>query len=98
MAAQFSAAGMKGIEMATFNSVKITAKTIMATREHFAANRHACIAEVQSGELKVNDPAEYVRWMLEMAQEDMEGRHDHTLTFLQRAYWLQTGDMIALLP
>lgn len=84
--------------MATFNNVELTAQTMQRTRQHFADNAQACIHEVVTGEVTVNDPQSYFEWRCEQAVDAMAGKIDHTLTFLQRAYYLQTGEMIALLP
>ena len=84
--------------MSRFNGTQLTQETIVATRQHFADIDQACIDEVKSGAVRVNDPASYFAWCEQRAKDGMEGKHDHTLTFLQRAYWIQTGEMIALLP
>lgn len=84
--------------MPKFNNVELSEATMQATRQHFADNAIACIAEVLDGTVRVNDPESYYAWQEERAIEALAGNCDHTLTFLQRAYWIQTGDMVALLP
>lgn len=84
--------------MARFNGVELTEETILKTREWFANNAHECIEEVRSGKVKVNDPEAYYAWCEECIKDAMEGRYDHTLAFLQRAYFIQTEESIALLP
>ncbi len=81
-----------------FNGVTITPGTIERTRKHFADLCRACIAEAESGERPVNDLPAYEAWQCESIARVMAGGDDHTLTFMQRAYWLQTGDCPALLP
>lgn len=84
--------------MAKFNGVEITLDKIRETRQHFADISYACIAEVKSGDVKVNHQDVYFIRREAEAKAALDGEFDHTLTFLQRAYWLQTGVMIALLP
>jgi hypothetical protein len=84
--------------MSRFNGVELTADAMQKAREQFAANSEACIAEVKSGDVKVNDPESYFVWMQQLAADALAGRSDHTLTFLQRAYFIQTGECVALLP
>lgn len=79
------------------NGVEITPETILATREHFAQISRDCIAEVQSGRTRVNDLASYVAWREQAIDDSLAGKGDHTLTFMQRALWLQTGECPALL-
>lgn len=84
--------------MTTFNGVELTEETILSTRKHFAENAQACIDEVLCGDVKVDDRETYLSWHIQDMVEFMAGERDHTFTFLQRAYWIQTGDCVALLP
>ncbi|UXM89251.1 hypothetical protein QNK06_11275 [Bacillus subtilis] len=84
--------------MAKFNGVQITEESIQKTRKWFADNAIACIEEVKSGKVYVNDHEYYFAWRKKEAKEYMEGRHDHTIAFFQRAYFIQTGESVALLP
>jgi len=84
--------------MPRFNNTELTPETIQATREWFAANAQACIDEVKSGAVHVNDRTAYFAWREQMAKDSLAGRSDNNLTFLQRAYTIQTGDCVALLP
>lgn len=79
------------------NGTDITAATIEATREHFAQISRDCINEVQEGRLSVNDIEGYIAWHKKAIADGVAGLGDHSLTFMQRAYWLQTGDCPALL-
>lgn len=76
----------------------LTPETIRATRQWFADNAHACIAETRSGAVRVNDLPAYAAWCEERAAAALRGDYDHSLTFLQRATYTQTGDCPALLP
>jgi hypothetical protein len=79
-----------------FAGVEITQDSIMATREHFAANAQACIDEAVSGAVKVNDLPNYIEWRKEQIADALAGKDDHTFTFVQCAHWIQTGECIGL--
>lgn len=81
-----------------FAGVKLTEETILKTRIWFHDNSLACIEEVRSGMVRVNDSESYFRWREEEARNAIDGKIDHTLTFLQRAHFIQTGECVALLP
>jgi hypothetical protein len=84
--------------MLKFNGVELTEESIQKTRKWFSDNSIACIEEVKSGKVRVNDRESYFEWMNRSAKEYMEGQHDYTVAFLQRAYFIQTGESVALLP
>ncbi|WP_063563019.1 hypothetical protein [Paenibacillus sp. O199] len=81
-----------------FIGVELTEESIQRTRELFADIALECIDEVKNGKVRVNDPESYFAWRKEEAREALYGKTDHTLTFLQRAYYVQTGESVALLP
>ena len=76
----------------------ITPETIQKTRQWWADNALACIAEVKSGEVKVNNPEKYFAWRMEQHADALAGKYDHSFAFQQRAYFIQTGECVALLP
>lgn len=76
----------------------ITPELRQATREWFRDNALACIAEAESGEVRVNDLDEYRAWRLRCADEAMAGEYDRSLTFLQRASWIAGEPSVPLLP
>lgn len=78
--------------------VALTNESIQAARQWYHDNALACIAAVKNGEYRVNDEARYFKDMEENAQEYLDGKWDHTLAFLQRAHFIQTGECVALLP
>ncbi len=84
--------------MPKFNNVELTQETTQQTRQWFADNAMLCIADVKNGITKVNDKQDYFLWCYERAAQALHGDIDHTFTFLQRAYFFQTGECIALLP
>lgn len=84
--------------MSKFAGVELTEETIQKTRKWFADNAQGCIDEVRSGKVKVNDPEAYYAWREESINDALAGRNDHTVTFLQRAHFIQTGECVALLP
>lgn len=85
--------------MATFNGETLTKEAIEKTHKHFAGIYQGCIDEVKSGDVRVNCPESYFA-------ENEKRRDAHlnkiasvtNFTFLQRAYYIQTGKMVALLP
>lgn len=77
---------------------KLTQESILAARQWFADNAAACIAEVKSGEVRVNNPEKYFADQEQRAIDSLAGKYDHSLTFLQRAHYIQTGECPALLP
>lgn len=84
--------------------VTLTQETIAATRQWFADNSIACIAEAQlyvdtDGRqgFYVNDLASYVEWQEDLARQSLDGDGDHTFAFVQRAVAHQTGECIPLL-
>lgn len=82
-----------------FNGVELTPETILRTRHHFADISRQCIEAARSGEDRVNDLPGYIAWR-EAAIADIMDESDtrFSVTFLQRAHYLQTGESVALLP
>lgn len=79
-----------------FNGTELTPETILATRKHFYDICMGCIKEAKSGEVFVNNLEKYISSQLEKSERYMTGGGDRTFTFLQRAYWIQTGEMLPL--
>lgn len=79
------------------NGVELTPETIQATRQWFADNARACIEEMESGAVRVNDPESYRAWCEERARDALAGASDRSLTFIQRAYYIQTGECVPML-
>lgn len=83
---------------ASFNGTALTGETITKTREHFANIHRDCIRAAEAGEFHVNDVIGYRAWQEDCIRAVMDEGARLSLTFLQRAYWLQTGKCVALLP
>lgn len=81
-----------------FNRVEITQETINLTRLHFAGIYERCIQGAKDGSMHVNNVEGYILNKEACISEVMQGDNDHQLGFLQRAYYLQEGEMLALLP
>lgn len=81
----------------TVNGIHIQAETILATRHHFAEIYRKCILEAKDGKTFVNDLSKYVEQCERRIIDLWEGKSDNTLTFAQRALWIQTGECIAIL-
>lgn len=83
-----------------FNGVEITQESVIATRQHFADISQRRIDEALDG---TSPPAshvnigDYVIMLEQQKAADLAGANDHTFTFVQRAYWIQTGECVALL-
>lgn len=80
------------------NRVTLTPESIQAARNWFAANALACIAEVKEGRVRVNDSEAYFAQCRARHDAVLRGESDHTFALLQRAHFIQTGEMRALLP
>lgn len=84
--------------MQQLDSDMITPETVKATRHWFAENYQACIDEAISGKVFVNNLPLYVEQMTKRKAEALSGQYDHTLTFRQKAVYIQTGVCHAILP
>ena len=76
----------------------LTESSILAARLWFHDNALACIDEVLSGKVKVNDQEGYFKERTVSAAAYLTGSVDHTFTFKQRACFIQTGECYPLLP
>lgn len=93
--------------MAAFTPVKITvygrpviltAETIAATCEHFAQICDRCAEKAAAGAFHVNDLPRYLARKRDLATEYRAGPPKRlSATFVQRAYWLQSGESVGLL-
>ena len=84
-----------------FNGIQIREESIHACRQWFIDNQQACIASALDGSLGLAshvDPLLYVTKCTEKQIEIARGKWDNTITFMQRAYYIQTGEFVALLP
>lgn len=81
-----------------FNGVTLTAESIAAARQQGAQLCQSCIDEVIGGQVYVNDPEQYVRWRREQIGAHLSGAYDGSVAFMQKAYWIQTGEDVAILP
>lgn len=77
--------------------VTLTPETIEKTRQYYADNAKACIAEAVSGEVRVNDLPRYIIWCEQRAADSLAGKSDHTFTFIQMAWYIQSGECVGLL-
>lgn len=83
--------------MPRFNGVTLTPESLAAARQWYADNWRLCLEEAESGRQSVNDLATYRAWCLANMEKALT---DTRLSFamLQRAYFIQTGESVALLP
>ena len=87
------------------HSIDLTPEAINAARKWFADNLACAMAAhsrsdsvLQNGEFYVNDLDKYREGQQRLASEYLAGTYDHTFTILQMAYYVQTGNNVALLP
>lgn len=84
-----------------FNGESLSSECIIAARRYFADIKYSCMNDVQSGVWSpashVNIP-EYLVSLANDADDYLSGKRDHTFAFMQRAYYIQTGRCVALLP
>ncbi len=83
--------------MLKFNGMSLTDETIQKTRKWFSDNAIACIEEAKSGKVYVNNLESYINLEEQLARDYIEGKNDHVLAFLQRAYFIQTGECVPLI-
>lgn len=81
----------------TVNGIAITDEAIKATRVHFADIERACIADILDGRVRVEHPAVVIKWHEDAIPHHLAGKWDHTLTFIQAALCIQTGECISIL-
>lgn len=80
--------------------VILTKDTIIKTREWFINNQLGQVAEVERGEVYLNPEYGLERLKSECLKniEDIkQGDWDHSLTFVQRAYYIQSNKCVGLL-
>lgn len=83
-----------------FNGVQITEESIEACRQWFADNASNCIEEVELGLVSLPDHVDFEGYkdcMNDRVRAAFAGEYDNTFTFMQRAYYIQTGESVALL-
>lgn len=78
--------------------MNLTQDTINKTRDYFIRLNKALIADVKRGDLIVNDPERFIQWKLDNIEFYRESPLVmNNFTFLQRAHFIQTGDMMPLM-
>lgn len=80
-----------------FNGTEITLESIQKTRLHFVNIAIDCINGAKSSNFHVNDLDSYIKSRENDIEKYLHGENDGTFTFIQYAYFIQTGEMIALL-
>ena len=77
----------------SFNGLKLTASIVEKTRQAFADNYKAMLDEMPADERNGSRG----NWLADNWKAMLAGESDHTVTFLQRAHFIQTGESIGLL-
>ncbi|HSH35318.1 hypothetical protein [Schnuerera sp.] len=80
-----------------FNNVELTEETILKTREYFYNVCIECVNGAINNEFYVNNVDNYIQFKKEDAESYINGEFDHVLSFIQKAYYIQTGKNIPLL-
>ena len=81
-----------------FNGTEITAETVAAARQWYAEHFDTLAAEAPTF-LASHYPLEQYRAdMTDKKRAALAGEYDRSLAFMQRAYFIQTGESVALLP
>jgi len=78
-----------------YNGIALKLEDILKTRIYFYELCLDCIKEAQENQ-SVNNIQEYTEYEMNEARKYLEGKHDNTFTFLQRAYFLKTGESVPL--
>ncbi|BBI90603.1 hypothetical protein HYO65_gp211 [Tenacibaculum phage PTm1] len=81
-----------------FNGEQLTQESIDKCIEQCIQNKQGCIDEVQRGEVTVNDKEKYFEWCNSNIKKYENRDFKISLSFLQKAYYIQTGKCVALLP
>tara|TARA_R110000851_G_C12681116_1_gene523837 strand:+ start:207 stop:458 length:252 start_codon:yes stop_codon:yes gene_type:complete len=81
-----------------FNNKLITEETKIKTDKHFADICQGCIDGAISGKFRVNDIEKYIKSNKASIEISLNGEGRNNFTYWQRAYYIQEGECIALLP
>jgi hypothetical protein len=84
--------------MVTFNNTVLTEYSIILARMHFIDLNIRCIQNAINGIDKVNDLNSYINNKELSIESLLNGFDDNTSTMLQYAYFIPTGESVALLP
>jgi len=79
----------------------VSAEVRQATREWFRDNARACVAEVESGAVKLGSHYSLEQYRADMAEREaqaMRGDYDRSFAFQQRAKWIAGEPCAPLLP
>lgn len=77
-------------------NVLLTDETIRLTKQSFIENDYKCLESAILKEFNVNDLPSYILWIKSMI-EDMRNCTRYSFTFIQRAYFIQSGECVGLL-
>ena len=78
--------------------MNLTDATIQKTRQWFIDHNQSIIDDVNSGDLIVNNPERFIQWKLDNIEHYRSSPLVlNNFTFLQRAHFIQTGEMKPLM-
>ena len=80
-----------------FNGIELAEESILKARKIFSDNCLACIEDVKSGKSQIYcNKEEFYKREERNSKDYLAGINDNTFTFLQRVYYIQTGESVAL--
>jgi hypothetical protein len=82
-----------------FNNTELTEEAITMAHNEFIKINQGCIKEAETGTSPVNDLPSYIISCNNSIKSHVERtfKSENNFTFLQRAYYFQTGKSVALL-
>ena len=82
-----------------FNNTLLTEQSITTAHNESIKVNKDCIKEAVSGKSPVNDLESYIIWRNKSIQSHLDRtfKSENNFTFRQHAYYIQTGELIALL-
>lgn len=81
-----------------FNGVVITKESLDEARQFFIDNLQLQMQDIREGKVTVNNKQKALKWLMDTELDYEAGVYDKGFTMLQRAYYIQTGESVALLP
>jgi len=76
--------------------VTITDETIQLTRDWFSQNARNVVSNTTIGKDKPNEPDRWIAYWRQREQDVINGKFDHSIAFIQRAIFIQTGGSVPM--
>ena len=89
---------MMKMEKISVNGEDLTKETILKTRKWYSDVVYRCIEEVKTGKCHIyGNKEDYYKTEVQSAKRYMNGENDRLIAFMQQAYYIQTGNSVAIL-